>query len=487
MGSARDEVIVIGAGIAGLAAARRLAAAGVPVKVLEAADRPGGRIRTEALGGGLMETGAQFLSTGYSVLPGLLRETGLDSQTVPVSGRSIVVADGRAWPFDASRPASMVTGGMLSPAAALAAARGRRAVRRLAGQERTEDLAAWCGLDAVRGGDWARRTFGAQLTHRLLAPTVHGLYFLDLDSSGAPLPAAVAAFAARRSAAITLRGGLGRLPAALASGLEVEYGVRVTRVDRGRDARDLVTLATSAGSRQAGAVILTTPSGPAGELLAGPTTEESALLGLAYSPGLLAGLALTEPLAPGELGGAYGVLFGPGQASPLAAVAIRSRAGGSAAAATARPAAGPSAAGPSAADWPRAGPPGAAWPPASVAGSAEADRGGEVITVMFRPAAAGRLSAAPSAVVRAAAIEALEPLLPGLVIRVTECRVARWPQAMPSVPPGHAGLVRGYRERLRPGSSLILAGDYLGFPWSDSAAFNGQWAADRLLAGLSGG
>ena len=48
MGTARplERVAVVGAGIAGLAAARRLAAAGVEVTVFDKARRPGGRLAT---------------------------------------------------------------------------------------------------------------------------------------------------------------------------------------------------------------------------------------------------------------------------------------------------------------------------------------------------------------------------------------------------------------------------------------------------------
>src|ERR671923_1791157 len=95
-----DEVIVVGAGIAGLAAARRLAAAGLQVRVLEAAGAPGGRMSTRSLGGGLMEQGAQFLSTGYETIPELLRTAGLSDQVVPITGRTTVMADGRSWRLD---------------------------------------------------------------------------------------------------------------------------------------------------------------------------------------------------------------------------------------------------------------------------------------------------------------------------------------------------------------------------------------------------
>ncbi|MDI2132353.1 NAD(P)/FAD-dependent oxidoreductase [Yinghuangia seranimata] len=59
----RTDVIVVGAGLAGLSAARRLADAGVDVTVLEAGDRPGGRIRTELVDGFRVDTGLQQIAT----------------------------------------------------------------------------------------------------------------------------------------------------------------------------------------------------------------------------------------------------------------------------------------------------------------------------------------------------------------------------------------------------------------------------------------
>ena len=47
--SPSDPIIIIGAGLAGLACARRLSAAGRSVTILEAADRPGGRVRTDTV------------------------------------------------------------------------------------------------------------------------------------------------------------------------------------------------------------------------------------------------------------------------------------------------------------------------------------------------------------------------------------------------------------------------------------------------------
>jgi len=62
MGAEERDVVVIGAGVAGLSAAARLAAGGADVLVLEARDRVGGRARNLALEGGeVTERGATFI------------------------------------------------------------------------------------------------------------------------------------------------------------------------------------------------------------------------------------------------------------------------------------------------------------------------------------------------------------------------------------------------------------------------------------------
>ena len=61
------SVIVVGAGLAGLSAARRLVAAGCKVTVLEADDRIGGRLKTDCVDGHLLDHGFQVYLTGYSL------------------------------------------------------------------------------------------------------------------------------------------------------------------------------------------------------------------------------------------------------------------------------------------------------------------------------------------------------------------------------------------------------------------------------------
>ena len=60
-----SPVIVVGAGLAGLTCARRLHRAGVPVLVLDAADRAGGRLKTDVIDGFRLDHGFQVLFTAY--------------------------------------------------------------------------------------------------------------------------------------------------------------------------------------------------------------------------------------------------------------------------------------------------------------------------------------------------------------------------------------------------------------------------------------
>jgi phytoene dehydrogenase-like protein len=59
------DVIIVGGGLAGLTAAKALIDAGLDVVVLEADDRPGGRLKTDRVDGFLLDHGFQIYLTSY--------------------------------------------------------------------------------------------------------------------------------------------------------------------------------------------------------------------------------------------------------------------------------------------------------------------------------------------------------------------------------------------------------------------------------------
>lgn len=79
MADQRSDVIVIGAGLSGLAAARRLQARGSSVVVLEARDRVGGRTLSEPLAGDVIDLGGQWVGPSQHRVHALIRDLGLET------------------------------------------------------------------------------------------------------------------------------------------------------------------------------------------------------------------------------------------------------------------------------------------------------------------------------------------------------------------------------------------------------------------------
>ncbi len=87
------DVVVIGAGAAGLTAATRLKAAGKRVVVLEARDRVGGRLWTGDFDGHMLEIGGQWVSPDQDALIETLDELGLETYERYRDGENIYIAE----------------------------------------------------------------------------------------------------------------------------------------------------------------------------------------------------------------------------------------------------------------------------------------------------------------------------------------------------------------------------------------------------------
>ena len=83
------DVVVVGAGPAGLMAARTLQAAGLTVAVLEARDRVGGRTHSDHVEGAFLEIGGQWVSPDQTELMALLDELGKSTYSRHRDGESI--------------------------------------------------------------------------------------------------------------------------------------------------------------------------------------------------------------------------------------------------------------------------------------------------------------------------------------------------------------------------------------------------------------
>ncbi len=94
------DVVIIGAGAAGLTAANELKKAGLSVAVLEARDRVGGRLWTDTIEGAMLEIGGQWISPDQTALQETVAELGLDTFSRYREGDSVYVGpDGVAHRF----------------------------------------------------------------------------------------------------------------------------------------------------------------------------------------------------------------------------------------------------------------------------------------------------------------------------------------------------------------------------------------------------
>ena len=228
MGVAGMRAVVIGGGIAGLAAARRLALGGHSVTLLEATDRLGGLIHSVELDGVRVDIGAEAFAVARPEALELVRELGLeeflaepaqDSARILVDGRFIHIPHGVL-----GAPSDLDSAEVLEAIGPEAVAEAKRL-----------DALPWNTPAGGTMADLVRDRLGERVLRTLVAPVVAGVHASDpslleadvvapgLYARAAQLgslsaaAAAIRASAARPGAAVaTLTGGMTSLIAALA-------------------------------------------------------------------------------------------------------------------------------------------------------------------------------------------------------------------------------------------------------------------------------
>ncbi|MFJ8135612.1 protoporphyrinogen oxidase [Streptomyces sp. NPDC096013] len=279
------HVVVIGAGIGGLAAAHRLLDSGVRVTVVEASDRVGGKLVPGEIAGARVDLGAESMLARRPEAVALAREVGLTDHL-----RTPATATASIWTRGALRP--MPKGhvmGVPGTASALAGVLSAEGLHRI---ERDADLPRTEVGDDVAVGEYVAARLGREVVDRLVEPLLGGVYAGDAYRismrSAVPqlyqaakthdsLTEAVRGIQERAAAAqqtgpvfMGVQGGVGRLPLAVAEsararGAEILTGTPVTELRRTGTSGWRVV----AGDRvlDADGVIVAVPAPAAAELL----------------------------------------------------------------------------------------------------------------------------------------------------------------------------------------------------------------------------
>lgn len=266
----------MGAGIAGLSAARDLVAAGHDVVVLESSTRVGGKLRRDQVAGVTVDVGAEAMLNRRPEGVDLARELGL-----PIEHPT--VASSRIWTRGELRPLPRSLMGVPLDVRELeySGVLSREGLARV-----REEPTLWPERidDDISVGELVDRRFGPEVTDRLVEPLLGGVYagHARLISARASVPQLVT-YASRGSileqaAAIPttysgpvfagIPGGMGLLPESLATGLDVRTGATVRELVRTATGFALTVGPTTAPELlEADAVVLATPAAPAARLL----------------------------------------------------------------------------------------------------------------------------------------------------------------------------------------------------------------------------
>ncbi|MBT2364102.1 protoporphyrinogen oxidase [Streptomyces sp. ISL-10] len=294
--TAARHVVVIGGGIAGLAAAHRLATAGVRVTLVEATDRIGGKLQGGEVAGVPVDLGAESMLARRTEGTDLARAVGLGDRLQPPA-----VATSAVWTRGALRP--MPKGhvmGVPGTRDALAGLISPEGIERI-GRER--DLPPVAVGDDVAVGAYVAERIGREVVDRLVEPLLGGVYAGDAYriSMRAAVPGLFEALrhhdtlldgvrevqakgAAQQGAGpvfMGLAGGMGTLPAAVAASVRALGGdirtstavLGLTRTGSGWHIR------TDREPLTADAVVLATPAWSASVLLAAESPAAAAELG----------------------------------------------------------------------------------------------------------------------------------------------------------------------------------------------------------------
>jgi oxygen-dependent protoporphyrinogen oxidase len=448
------DALVVGAGIAGLAAARELERRGAEVVVVDAGDAPGGVMRTDEVAGHRVERGPNTVLLRAPFWQGLER-LGLGDRMVrasPASRSRWLLRGGRLVPVPLG-PLDLVRTPLLSGA-------GKRRLLRepfvARGDGTDETVAAFVG-----------RRLGPEVVEALVGPFLTGVYAGDEQrlAAEAVFPSLVAAEREHgsivrgllagalqrgrprgRSGTYSHPGGLGGLAAALADGLraplQLETRVRAIAPDpvglrvELEDASGGSTASTWTARR----VVLAAPSAAAGPLVRELDAEAARWIGsIEYAP--IVALALSA--GPGTLRHApsgFGFLVPRGEGRGLLGCLFMSE--------------------------------------------LFADRappGRRLLHCMLGGVRAPELLELDDAELVAHACEELDAPL-GLASAPEVLTVRRWPRAVAQPAPGHRAALAGARDRLAARAPIALAGGYTDGVSVPDAFASGLAAAARLDA-----
>ncbi|MBW3629036.1 MAG: FAD-dependent oxidoreductase [Gemmatimonadetes bacterium] len=440
------RVAIIGAGPAGLTAARELLREGVNVVVFEADPWVGGKTRTDRLDGYQIDASAQLFGSMYTRFLALVDELGIRDRLVRSPGRDALWRNGRMHEVVYGSVSSMLASGGLPLKTKLRL--GATYLPFLTRHGADLDLhaperAAAAGLDGESIASWGEREMGSEFIDYLVYPQLTGYYGALPEETGAGLYHVLARYGVD-VAVFALQGGAATLCEVLAErvragGGEVRLG---TRVDALETSSGGTTLSVAGASERFDGVVVATQAPPARELLRASHPALAGWLdGVRTRPALTVGLLLDRPAGVRY----FGLSFPKDEASAVAAICVQEN-----------------------------------------KGVDLVPEGRGALVTFVRPDVAPGLLGADGRTILDAILPDVRRAFPGLESHITRARVYRWPAGNPIVYPGYLAHLGTFRQGgVEKNERVVLAGDYLYTPSVEGAVTAGTTAARRLRERLT--
>jgi oxygen-dependent protoporphyrinogen oxidase len=433
-----SDVIVIGGGFSGVAAAAALRARDLDVTLLEQHALLGGRARTDVSGESAIDTGAQLIASTFVRTLRLLENATLE----PTVARDVFVRDGKRLPIHFGSITSMLrfrglsVGDKVRLGTSLLPLITRHGdALRADGDNGLEEL------DKIAARSFVEKAISARAADILVEPPLNAFYGARGSETSLAFFLTLGRYATDAKL-LACRAGWSSALAGAVANVRVECDVAVTAleiVSSGVVVRD--SLGRKWGGR---AVVIATGAASARELLG--SVDHSAeplarwLESITTRPTWTVMLALRHAV-PAD---AFGVLADPALSTAVSACAL----------------------------------PGGRWRT-----SRNAD---DVVLAWPTPDAVDRLRDRSATDIVAAMLPEIERLVPEVRGTVERARVFRFDHGTPLAAPGfvaHRAMGRRAIDAL-PGS-IALAGDYLTMPLVEGAVSSGERAAERIVRHLA--
>ncbi len=173
------DVIIVGAGYAGLSAARDLLKAGKTIKILEARDRVGGRVFTQQFEGYYLDMGGTWVGPSQDRIYNLLKELNIETFKTYDFGKSTLLFNGRLKNYK----------GIIPPLPIAALLSLNSAIKKINKLSKNIDLLApWLSTEAQK---WDAQTISTWMDSQINSKVAKGFFKIAVEAIWAADPAEI--------------------------------------------------------------------------------------------------------------------------------------------------------------------------------------------------------------------------------------------------------------------------------------------------------